>query len=288
MAIADSGREGEALDRALSRIRELEAENGALRASAGLAPELARALTLARVAGTLAATITERRLLRLIVETAAAVIAADAAALFLIDREQQDLVFEVALGDREEEARRFRVPLGEGIAGLVALSGQPMAIANASQDPRHATGIAARIGHSPKSILCVPLYCDGEVTGVLELLDKRGAASFSQADMQAMGLFANLAATVIKSALLDQGVAGLIEASMMAPGAAPAGDAMVRGAADAAAMFEADPATRRTLALAELVMRIGAHGGAELELCEGMLREVDRYVRLAGSSAGPA
>jgi GAF domain-containing protein len=276
------------LERARATIREQAARIDALRALAMPPPELGRILTLARVAGTLAATIGQRQLLRLIVETAAAVIDADAAALFLIDEEDQSLVFEVALGEHQEEARQFRVPLGQGIAGLVAVSGQPMAIANASQDPRHAAEIAAQIGHFPKSILCVPLYCDGDVTGVLELLDKRGAPSFSPADMQAMGLFANLAATVIKSALLNNGLAGLIDEALVSAGGDGERSDIREAGQRLAAAIEADPPTRRTLALAELVMEIGNRGGRELELCEGVLREFSRYTGgLARDEASP-
>jgi len=55
------------------------------------------------------------RLLEMIVETAAQVISAEAASLFLIDQESQELIFEVALGQKADEVKHFRVPLGHGI-----------------------------------------------------------------------------------------------------------------------------------------------------------------------------
>src|SRR5215211_6214204 len=72
-------------------------------------------------------------LLDMIVTTAAQVLQSRAASLFLIDHETQELVFEVALGESASVARRYRVPLGQGIAGWVAATGQPLAIADASQ-----------------------------------------------------------------------------------------------------------------------------------------------------------
>jgi sigma-B regulation protein RsbU (phosphoserine phosphatase) len=61
----------------------------------------------------------------MIVETAARVISARAGSLFLIDAEKQELTFEVALGEKAQQVKELRVPMGDGIAGLVAAMGQP-------------------------------------------------------------------------------------------------------------------------------------------------------------------
>ena len=116
--------------------------------------------------------VTHARLLQLIVETAADVIGARAGALFLVDEAHNELTFEVAIGPKAAEVKRIRLPHGQGVAGLVAVSGQPMAIADAGSDPRHARDIAQLIGYYPETILCVPLFYGDHLTGVLELLDK--------------------------------------------------------------------------------------------------------------------
>ena len=54
----------------------------------------------------------------MIVEAAAQVISARAASLFLVNEETQELIFEVALGQKAQEVKKFSVPLGHGIAGL--------------------------------------------------------------------------------------------------------------------------------------------------------------------------
>jgi len=81
----------------------------------------------------------------MIVETAAQVITSQAASLFLIDDEHQELVFEVALGQKASEVKKFRVPLGHGIAGHVAATGQPTATSGAA-DPRHRARLARASG----------------------------------------------------------------------------------------------------------------------------------------------
>src|SRR6185436_10205707 len=95
-----------------------------------------------------------------------------------------------------------RVPLGRGIAGYVAATGQPIAITDAAQDPRFARDIGHAVGYVPRTILCVPLYLNGRVIGVLELLDKAGAASFSSEDMDLLVRFANLAALALDQSRL--------------------------------------------------------------------------------------
>ena len=99
-------------------------------------------LHLAATAGIIGSPVSHARLLEIIVETGAHVIGARAGALFLLDEENDDLTFEVAIGSRAAEVKRFRVPLGHGIAGIVAASGQAMAIRDAAGDPRLASDIA--------------------------------------------------------------------------------------------------------------------------------------------------
>ena len=164
--------------------------------------ELREAVRLSLVAEAISAPVSHGRLLDMIVATAADIIGANAAALFMIDREQEDLVFEVALGEKADEVKKFRVPLGHGVAGLVALTGQPMAVSDTEKDDRDAADIAEAVGYVPKNILCVPLFYSDQVIGVLELLDKEGAAHFSPEDMEALGLFANQAAVAIEHTTL--------------------------------------------------------------------------------------
>src|SRR5262245_47471249 len=65
-----------------------------------LVDDLREAVSLSAVAEAIGAPVTHARLLDMIVATAADIIGANAASLFLIDREKEDLVFEVALGEK--------------------------------------------------------------------------------------------------------------------------------------------------------------------------------------------
>jgi GAF domain-containing protein len=161
------------------------------------ARELSKVLTQSTISNIILSPFTRSWLLEMVVSTAAQVIAALSGSLFLIDEEAKNLVFEIAIGPAAQEAKKFHVPLGHGIAGMVAMTGQPMAIADAQQDDRHAIDIATSIGYVPKSILCVPLFYNDRIIGALELLDKIDAPSFRPVDIETLGLFANIAAVAI-------------------------------------------------------------------------------------------
>jgi GAF domain-containing protein len=243
-----------------------------------LAEDLRDALTLTAAAGTIASPVTHSRLLEMIVETAAHVIFARAAALFLVDEEAEELIFEVALGSKAEEVKKFRVPLGHGIAGLVAVSGQPMAVSNAENDPRQAADIAQSVGYTPQSILCVPLFYEDQVVGVLELLDKEGAPSFSASDMEDLSLFANQAAVAIEQSRTNRNLAALLgEALRALEGGGREG--LRERAQDFADRIEQDLTFRRAFDLAQLVQEIAHQGENELKGCQTILRGFAEYLR---------
>ncbi|HMA36518.1 MAG TPA: GAF domain-containing protein [Chloroflexia bacterium] len=252
------------------------------------AQELRAALALAATVSAIAAPISHGGLLDMIVATAAEIIAARAAALFLIDEESQELVFEVALGQKAEEVKKFRVPLGHGIAGLVAVTGQPMAISDAQSDARQAADIARGVGYVPHNILCVPLVHEDQIVGVLELLDKQGAPSFSTGDMQVLGHFANLAAVAIEHSRASQHLAELMDEVLHVVTPAPGQPApeLRQRARTFAAHTEDDAPYRRALEMAWLVQQIVQQGEHETKACQTILRGFADYLRTRAALSG--
>ncbi len=245
------------------------------------AEDLRDALTLAAAAGSISSPVEHSRLLEMIVETAAGVIPSRSAALFLLDEEAEELIFEVALGPEAEQVRKFRIPLGHGIAGLVAVSGQPMAVSDAAKDPRQAADVAESVGYAPESILCVPLVHEDEIIGVLELLDREGAPSFNASDMQALGLFANQAAVAIEQSRAQGNLAALLGGVLGSLGGLP--DHRKEGLREEVGSFvagvEEDAAHRRALELAELVREISRQGEEEFVACRTILEGFAGYLR---------
>jgi signal transduction protein with GAF and PtsI domain len=96
------------------------------------------------------------KLLQLIIESATNVVNAQAASLLLLEPKTDTLYFKVATGAKSEAVKAFKVKLGEGIAGHVAKTGQPLLIADARHDKRWNREISERIDYEPRSMACVP------------------------------------------------------------------------------------------------------------------------------------
>jgi len=252
----------------------------------GLAARLREALAKAATARTIAAPASHSNLLQRIVETAAGVISSRAAALFLVDEATQDLRFEVALGERAEELKDVRVPLGHGIAGGVALSGQPMAVSDVQKDERWAAEIGEQVGYAPESILCVPLFYEDAVIGVLELLDKEGAASFDEDDIRTLSLFANQAAVAIEQSRVQESAGALVASVLRSVVTNGEGvdESLENDIRELSASLEEDELFLRSLRLAELVHEIGREGERELDACQHILESFAAYLRARRSA----
>ncbi len=245
-----------------------------------IARELKEALGLVATAGVIGSPITHSQLLDLIVEAAMLVVSARAGSLFVIDEDAQELVFAVAIGEKADEVKELRVPLGHGIAGLVAVTGQPMAVADARQDPRHATQIAQRVGYVPDSVLAVPLFYGEQVVGVLELLDKQGAPSFGPRDIEILGLFANLGAVALEQSRAHWNVLALLTELLQAGKLAKEErHAAAQRARAFSSSLQVGADYQRALELARLVRGVVQLGEDELTLCGSILRGFADYAQ---------
>jgi GAF domain-containing protein len=265
-----------ALATAQETIRRQAREIEELRQQAGreqFAQTLRKLLRSAQTTSIILAPFTRTHLLEMVVTTAAQVISARAGSLFLIDEKAQDLVFEVAIGPAAQKVKKFRVPLGHGIAGLVALAGQPMAISDTTQAEHFAADIANSVNYIPKSILCVPLFYDDRVIGAIELLDKIGKDSFSSQDMETLGSFAQIAAVAIAQSQAYQDEQAMLNALLRAFGE---GNYEQLLAADSAAFADWMQAANRSHntahELALLVHDLLLAGDQESELCKTILQ----------------
>ena len=96
---------------------------------------------------------------------------------------------------------------GRGLASFVAGSGQSLVIGRVDSDPRFAREVAEHTGYVPTTMLLVPVLApDGEVGGVLSVLD-RAATTRGDADALALaGRFADVATHLVVPELESDGV----------------------------------------------------------------------------------
>lgn len=155
-------------------------------------------------------------LLRSVVDAAAVLIRAEAASIALFDPGSGRLVFRVAAGEHGQGVVGLTVDPGEGVAGYVYATGQPLAIGETTIDPRFRRDAAEQTGYVPRSLLAVPLADAAGTIGVLEVLDRRDGAPFDLADLEAASVFAGQATVAIRSTRLERDVAGLLRAALTA------------------------------------------------------------------------
>ena len=139
-------------------------------------------------------------LLELIIDTATRMVQAKASSLLLLDKRTKKLHFKVATGEKGEEVMKFEVNLGQGIAGFVAETGEPLLIPDVSKEPRWYKEISESIGFETRSIACVPMKVDGEIIGVVEIIDKEDGSPIQNEDMFTLTVFAELASKAIGNA----------------------------------------------------------------------------------------
>jgi putative nucleotidyltransferase with HDIG domain len=183
----------EANSRITQMIKAVQSRNVALEA------RFVQFNAIAELSASLAGDLDGVTIAELTVREAARLLAADGAALCLLDGEARGeaLVARFVLGRRRDPAARIRP--GEGIQGWVAQTGRPVALADASRDPRVIP--ADRMGDNSERIACVPLALRGRVLGTL-MLNRTGPSgpAFAAQDVELLARLAAHAAVALDHA----------------------------------------------------------------------------------------
>ena len=143
------------------------------------------------------------RLLQKIMQKAVEVMGAERATLFLVDEAKGELWSKVAQGPSLKE---IRVPMGAGISGHVACTGETVNIPDAYQDPRFNPEVDRKTGYHTRTILCAPMKSrEGRILGVLQVLNKRHGV-FTRDDEELLDAFESQAAIAVQNALLIEDI----------------------------------------------------------------------------------
>ncbi len=217
-------------------------------------------------------------LLHAIVEAAARIFGAGAASILLANEAEGVLEFKASCGASNRDLVGTRFPLDQGIAGYVAMTGQPIAISNVEQDTRFNRDFAKSTGYVPRSILATPLVAGDRVIGVMEVLDKIDAPSFGLQDMDLLALFAQQAALAIDLAQSTEHLGEALRLSLrrlaQAEGSPPADQLL------AALAAEIEPGSQHDmLELAGLLYEFGQLGDDERKAALKVVQAFAEYGR---------
>jgi Nif-specific regulatory protein len=139
-------------------------------------------------------------LLTQIIESATRLTEGAASSLILENPENKKLYFEIALGEKGADVKRFSLKSGEGIAGWVYEKNRSLIVNDVDTDNRFKAEISRKIQFPTKSILAVPMRVKDRCVGVIEILNKSNGKNFNDEDLQWLEIFATQAAIAIQNA----------------------------------------------------------------------------------------
>jgi nitrate/nitrite-specific signal transduction histidine kinase/ligand-binding sensor domain-containing protein len=139
------------------------------------------------------------QVLQALVESAVKLLDADKGSLLVVNDEKTRLVARVTHGFKPETVKLLSLAFGEGIAGLVAMTGEPILVQDVDADPRVAHQITKP--ENIRSIMQVPIKVGGEVFGVFSA-DFIRPHSFENDELRLLISLAQRAGLAIQNAQL--------------------------------------------------------------------------------------
>lgn len=138
-------------------------------------------------------------LLKMILDAACEGVEADRGTVFLMKEDGSELWSRVLRGD---QALEIRLPVGKGIAGSVAETGETVRIEDAYEDERFDQSWDKASGYRTRQMLCKAIVNrEGRTTGVFQLLNKR-EGPFDDADEAYLDSLSIHAALALENAQL--------------------------------------------------------------------------------------
>ncbi len=129
------------------------------------------------------------------------IIEVDRVTLFLVDEAAGELICTVTKDKNFEGAR---IPVGKGIAGVVAANGKTICIHDASNDERHDCTHDEKTGYVTKNILCMSIRDHrNRIVAVIELLNKKNG-HFDSHDEDVLLTFSEEVASALKRVVLEK------------------------------------------------------------------------------------
>ncbi|MEK6646168.1 MAG: GAF domain-containing protein [Candidatus Firestonebacteria bacterium] len=149
------------------------------------------------------------KLLPYVMSVTAELLQAEGSSVILIDREKNELYFEIAHGKKANAVSRIRMPISQGIAGWVIKEKKAIIVNNVKDDTRFNTDIDGKSGFTTRSIIATPLTVKvneelekNKIIGVLEVVNKVNNEIWTTEDLEILEILANQVATSIETTLL--------------------------------------------------------------------------------------
>ncbi|MEW6664466.1 MAG: GAF domain-containing protein [Thermodesulfobacteriota bacterium] len=158
--------------------------------------------TLCHAGLTISSNLTLNTLLHALMSLCEEIFHNEVSAVMLLDRDKQELYWEVSRGGCSELfERKMTLPLGQGIAGSVALTGEAVIVNDVSRDPRWCPSYDLKTGFKTRSLICVPIKFHAKILGVIEIINKKDG-EFKSRDLSVLQALGIQAGGAIENAII--------------------------------------------------------------------------------------
>src|SRR5688572_845776 len=111
-------------------------------------------------------------------------IPADAASLFLVTAEDGTMTVVAATGPVADKVKGMKLPPGIGMPGVVARDRRTVAVSDVKKEPEYSRERHKIAGYETTSLLAVPVLHKGDLTGVLEVLNRRESPEWPRHEVE--------------------------------------------------------------------------------------------------------
>lgn len=141
-------------------------------------------------------------LLELILKIAREQVDADRGTVFLVDKPHEQIWSIVASGLERQE---IRLPIGQGVAGTVAQTGEALNVPDAYTLPFFDSSFDRKFAYRTRSLLCMPIrHRNGSIVGVIQLLNKTDGGEFTAEDQDFLDKLSGHMAMALENARLHR------------------------------------------------------------------------------------
>jgi GAF domain-containing protein len=131
---------------------------------------------------------------------------AEAATYYVFLPQKLQIAPRFAMGIAADDLKGTPVDIRTGLSGWVALHKEPLLVEDAYKDDRFLREVDKVTGFKTKSVLGIPLFDRLELTGVLQLLNKKEGGVFTRDDLDLAVAATRVVATALRAAKLESTV----------------------------------------------------------------------------------
>jgi diguanylate cyclase (GGDEF)-like protein len=147
----------------------------------------------------LTSTLDLKEILKLIIVKVSQLIQAENWSLLLKDEETGELSFDIVVGVEEKRIMDVRLSPGEGIAGHVLETGEPIILQDVENDKNFYRKVDEITGFRTRSVICVPLKSKGKILGVIEIINVKDTSDFQAKYLPILQVLSDYAAIAIQN-----------------------------------------------------------------------------------------